>query len=95
MPNGRQKTAKRVSRREGVEVGEGGNASVVIVIYTFEVNNNGFVAGGGKPSEASSTSSSWFSYGTAMVANIVENIQLDIRDIHVRYEGNLHVRFCV
>ena len=44
--------------------------------------------GGAKPSEASSTSSSWFSYGTAMVANIVENIQLDIRDIHIRYEGD-------
>ena len=49
--------------------------------------------GGVKPAEASSTSSSWFSYGTAMVANIVENIQLDIRDIHIRYEGSLVVSF--
>ena len=47
------------------------------------------MAGGAKPTEASSTSSSWFSYGTAIVANILENIQLDIRDIHIRYEGRL------
>ena len=57
------------------------------IIVKLSANHSQYT-GGAKPAEASSTSSSWFSYGTAMVANIVENIQLDIRDIHIRYEGS-------
>ncbi|XP_071113916.1 intermembrane lipid transfer protein VPS13D-like [Haliotis cracherodii] len=32
------------------------------------------------------SSSSWFSYGASMAANILENIQLHVKDVHIRYE---------
>ncbi|XP_046571610.1 vacuolar protein sorting-associated protein 13D-like [Haliotis rubra] len=32
------------------------------------------------------SSSSWFSYGTSMAANVLENIQLHVKDVHIRYE---------
>ncbi|XP_047110726.1 vacuolar protein sorting-associated protein 13D [Schistocerca piceifrons] len=35
--------------------------------------------------------SSWFSYGTGLVTNIVENLQLRIKDVHVRYEDDVTV----
>ncbi|XP_041352246.1 vacuolar protein sorting-associated protein 13D-like isoform X2 [Gigantopelta aegis] len=38
----------------------------------------------GKQSELTSTS--WFSYGASMLANVLENIQLIVSDIHLRYE---------
>ncbi|KAG7207931.1 hypothetical protein KM043_009519 [Ampulex compressa] len=30
--------------------------------------------------------SSWLTYGTSLVTNIIENIQLNIKDVHIRYE---------
>ncbi|CAG5124462.1 unnamed protein product, partial [Candidula unifasciata] len=35
-----------------------------------------------------SSSSSWFSYGTSMAANILENIQLNVKNVHIRYEDD-------
>ncbi|KAL4233287.1 Vacuolar protein sorting-associated protein 13D [Mactra antiquata] len=32
--------------------------------------------------------SSWFSYGTSVLANILENLQLNIKDVHIRYEDD-------
>ncbi|XP_025097802.1 vacuolar protein sorting-associated protein 13D-like isoform X4 [Pomacea canaliculata] len=33
-----------------------------------------------------SDSGSWFSYGASMAANVLENIQLNVKDVHFRYE---------
>ncbi|KAL8611446.1 hypothetical protein ACOMHN_014501 [Nucella lapillus] len=33
-------------------------------------------------------SGSWFSYGASMAANILENIQLKVKDVHLRYEDD-------
>ncbi|XP_076466689.1 LOW QUALITY PROTEIN: intermembrane lipid transfer protein VPS13D-like [Babylonia areolata] len=33
-------------------------------------------------------SGSWFSYGASMAANILENIQLNVKDVHLRYEDD-------
>ena len=33
--------------------------------------------------------SSWMSYGTSFIGNIVENLQIEIRDVHVRYEDDI------
>lgn len=30
--------------------------------------------------------SSWLNYGTSLVTNIIENLQLNIKDVHLRYE---------
>lgn len=30
--------------------------------------------------------SSWLNYGTSLVTSIIENIQLNIKDVHIRYE---------
>uniref|UniRef100_A0A0P6FFD1 Vacuolar protein sorting-associated protein 13D n=1 Tax=Daphnia magna TaxID=35525 RepID=A0A0P6FFD1_9CRUS len=35
------------------------------------------------------TYSSWLSYGASLVTNIVQNIQLRIKDIHIRYEDGI------
>ncbi|GLH07616.1 Vacuolar protein sorting-associated protein 13D [Gryllus bimaculatus] len=35
-----------------------------------------------------SSYSSWMSYGTGLVANIVENLQLKIKDVHMRFEDD-------
>ena len=32
--------------------------------------------------------SSWMSYGTSVVANIIENLQVQILDVHIRYEDD-------
>ncbi|XP_048240313.1 vacuolar protein sorting-associated protein 13D-like isoform X2 [Haliotis rufescens] len=40
----------------------------------------------GKQQDYASSSSSWFSYGASMAANILENIQLHVKDVHIRYE---------
>ncbi|GFR72195.1 vacuolar protein sorting-associated protein 13D-like [Elysia marginata] len=34
------------------------------------------------------SSSSWFSYGASMATNILENIQLKVKDVHLRYEDD-------
>ncbi|GBP32066.1 Vacuolar protein sorting-associated protein 13D [Eumeta japonica] len=33
--------------------------------------------------------SSWLSYGTGLLANIIENLQLKLNDVHIRYEDTL------
>ncbi|XP_046815359.1 vacuolar protein sorting-associated protein 13D isoform X1 [Vespa crabro] len=33
--------------------------------------------------------SSWLNYGTSLVTNIIENLQLNIKDVHIRYEDGL------
>ncbi|XP_071050524.1 intermembrane lipid transfer protein Vps13D isoform X2 [Onthophagus taurus] len=36
-----------------------------------------------------STYSSWLSYGTGVITNIIDNLQLKIKDVHIRYEDNV------
>ncbi|KAK7107202.1 hypothetical protein V1264_015158 [Littorina saxatilis] len=36
-----------------------------------------------------SDAGSWFSYGASMAANILENIQLNVKDVHLRYEDDM------
>ncbi|XP_034948002.1 vacuolar protein sorting-associated protein 13D isoform X2 [Chelonus insularis] len=36
-----------------------------------------------------SSYSSWLNYGTSLVTNIIENLQLNIRDVHLRYEDDV------
>lgn len=38
-----------------------------------------------------SSYSSWLSYGTSVVTNVVENLQLKITDVHIRYEDDVTV----
>ncbi|CAH1990127.1 unnamed protein product [Acanthoscelides obtectus] len=38
-----------------------------------------------------SSYSSWYSYGTGLVTEIIENLQLRIQDVHIRYEDNISV----
>ncbi|KAJ9601169.1 hypothetical protein L9F63_000689, partial [Diploptera punctata] len=35
--------------------------------------------------------SSWLSLGTSLVANIIENLQLKIKDVHIRYEDDITI----
>ncbi|KAK7067615.1 Vacuolar protein sorting-associated protein 13D [Halocaridina rubra] len=42
----------------------------------------------GETSHYASSYFSWLSYGTSFMTNIIENIQLKIRDVHLRYEDN-------
>ncbi|PNF41796.1 hypothetical protein B7P43_G02609, partial [Cryptotermes secundus] len=35
--------------------------------------------------------SSWLSFGTSLIANIIENLQLKIKDVHIRYEDDVTV----
>ena len=37
------------------------------------------------------TYSSWLSYGTSFIGTIVENLQLKIKDVHIRYEDDVTV----
>lgn len=30
--------------------------------------------------------SSWLNYGTSLVTNVIENLQLNIKDVHLRFE---------
>ncbi|KAL6436334.1 hypothetical protein ACFW04_004699 [Cataglyphis niger] len=36
-----------------------------------------------------SSYSSWLNYGTSLVTNIIENLQLNIKDVHIRYEDGV------
>ncbi|XP_029665286.1 LOW QUALITY PROTEIN: vacuolar protein sorting-associated protein 13D-like [Formica exsecta] len=36
-----------------------------------------------------SSYSSWLNYGTSLVTNIIENLQLNIKDVHIRYEDDV------
>lgn len=38
-----------------------------------------------------SSYSSWLSYGTSVVTNVVENLQLKITDVHIRYEDDITI----
>jgi vacuolar protein sorting-associated protein 13D len=33
--------------------------------------------------------STWVNYGTSLVTNIIENLQLNIKDVHLRYEDTV------
>ncbi|XP_043601959.1 vacuolar protein sorting-associated protein 13D isoform X2 [Bombus pyrosoma] len=33
--------------------------------------------------------SSWVNYGTSLITNIIENLQLNIKDVHIRYEDGV------
>ena len=37
---------------------------------------------------------SWFSYGTSIASNILENVQLKIKDVHIRYEDDQLIPSC-
>ncbi|KAL3268817.1 hypothetical protein HHI36_007913 [Cryptolaemus montrouzieri] len=39
----------------------------------------------------SSTYSSWLNFGTGIISDIIENIQLKIQDVHIRYEDNISI----
>ncbi|KAL1513260.1 hypothetical protein ABEB36_002689 [Hypothenemus hampei] len=39
-----------------------------------------------------SSYSSWYNYGTAFVSDILENLQLKIKDVHIRYEDHSSVQ---
>lgn len=39
----------------------------------------------------SSTYSSWLNFGTGLITDIMENLQLKIRDVHIRYEDSFSV----
>lgn len=41
--------------------------------------------------------SGWMSYGTSLITNIVENLQLNIKDVHIRFEDQISIpnrNFC-
>ena len=38
------------------------------------------------PSYYATSYSSWLNYGTSLVTNIIENLQLNVKDVHFRYE---------
>ncbi|XP_045474860.1 vacuolar protein sorting-associated protein 13D isoform X2 [Harmonia axyridis] len=39
----------------------------------------------------STTYSSWINFGAGVISDIIENIQLNIEDVHIRYEDNISV----
>ncbi|RLU23666.1 hypothetical protein DMN91_003872 [Ooceraea biroi] len=41
------------------------------------------------PGYYASSYSSWLSYGTSLVTNVIENLQLNIKDVHIRYEDGV------
>ena len=44
-----------------------------------------------------SSYSGWMNYGTSLITNIVENLQLNIKDVHIRYEDSITIpdrHFC-
>uniref|UniRef100_A0A336MDN8 CSON015545 protein n=1 Tax=Culicoides sonorensis TaxID=179676 RepID=A0A336MDN8_CULSO len=49
---------------------------------------------GGSGSYYASSYSGWLSYGSSLVTNIVENLQLKINGVHVRYEDSITVENC-
>ncbi|XP_017773930.1 PREDICTED: vacuolar protein sorting-associated protein 13D isoform X2 [Nicrophorus vespilloides] len=38
-----------------------------------------------------SSYSSWLNFGTGFITNIIENLQLKIRDVHIRYEDDISI----
>ncbi|CAH1798376.1 unnamed protein product [Owenia fusiformis] len=47
-----------------------------------------------KSNKDGAPSSSWFSSGTAWAANIAENLQLNIKNVHLRYEDSTTIPGC-
>lgn len=43
------------------------------------------------PTYYASSYSGWMSYGTSLITNIVENLQLNIKDVHIRYEDSITI----
>lgn len=44
---------------------------------------------GQDPGYYATSYSSWVNYGTSVMTNIIENLQLNIKDVHLRYEDNV------
>lgn len=42
-----------------------------------------------EPGYYATSYSSWLNYGTSLVTNIIENLQLNIKDVHFRYEDDV------
>ena len=45
--------------------------------------------GGREGDEYYPSYSNWMSYGTSFIGTIVENLQVQIRDVHIRYEDDI------
>ena len=41
------------------------------------------------PGYYASSYSTWVNYGTSLITNIIENLQLIIKDVHLRYEDTV------
>ncbi|XP_012219117.1 intermembrane lipid transfer protein Vps13D isoform X2 [Linepithema humile] len=41
------------------------------------------------PGYYASSYSSWMNFGTSLITNIIENLQLNIKDVHIRYEDGV------
>lgn len=39
-----------------------------------------------EPGYYATSYSSWLNYGTSLVTNVIENLQLNIKDVHLRFE---------
>lgn len=54
----------------------------------FRANHEANLENGGY---YASSYSGWMNYGTSLITNIVENLQLKINDVHIRYEDSITV----
>ncbi|XP_065212498.1 intermembrane lipid transfer protein Vps13D isoform X2 [Planococcus citri] len=60
------------------------------LLDSMEANWRSAVCSSGQDSSYYASSYySWFSYGSGLVTNIIENIQLEIKNVHLRYEDNV------
>lgn len=65
---------------------------------TYEGGNNSATNNNSGANNTSSTNSyyaasysGWLNYGSGLVTNIIENLQLKINDVHIRYEDSLTI----
>ena len=47
--------------------------------------------GGGATGGYSGSYASWMSYGTSLIGTVVENLQIEINSVHIRYEDDISV----
>lgn len=52
---------------------------------------NGNGPGGTNNSYYASSYTGWLNYGTSLVTNIIENLELKIRNVHIRYEDSITI----
>ena len=51
-----------------------------------------------EPGYYATSYSSWLNYGTSLMTNVIENLQLNIKDVHLRFEdgtssnGNISIK---